>query len=544
LKKLFLIPLTILLVCAFVVTGCSSPASTTSAPNAPAPSATGAPKPGTAAPPTAAAQPQSGGVLKIISRSDLGLIGNPTKGTANITRTLGPAMDFLLRHDSNWDPIPASGLAQSWDISPDGTSITFHLKQGVKFQDGTDFNAAALKYNFETYTSITPYLQKVSSYEVVDPLTLKINLKVFDATFLSELGHGLPGLVISPTAAAKQSTDETMAKDHTIGTGPFTYTSWKQNVNAIFTRWGGYREKGLPYLDGVEWDYVIDPVTSLISFQKGEAQVIMDLTPVDANTLKEKGYQIIVIQTQQPVMPLVPDGANADSPWSNVKVRQALEYAVDKKAIAPSVGYGFYQPANQFALPTDARYNKNLVPREYDPAKAKALLAEGGYPGGFKTQLIAQTGFNQDILVAIQTYLKAVGIDASLNVVDAAKYVSFNQKGWNNGVMIPGIGMTMGVAGFFRYLGIPGGPGGGLVYNSVYRPDGWQAKLDAMGAQPDDKKRAAQMQEMMQILFDQAMVIPLWSAPMLGAQDKTVHDLHMGEGHQMYYDSAHAWLSK
>jgi ABC-type transport system substrate-binding protein len=104
--------------------------------------------------------------------------------------------------------------------------------------------------------------------------------------------------------------------------------------------------------------------------------------------------------------------------------------------------------------------------------------------------------------------------------------------------------MTMGLAGMFRYFGIPGGPGGGLVYHTVYRPDGWQGIMEAASTQPDDAKRMEQIIALRKIIFDESMAIPLWTAPMISALDQSVQDSHWYEGHQMYYDAENIWLKK
>lgn len=107
---------------------------------------------------------------------------------------------------------------------------------------------------------------------------------------------------------------------------------------------------------------------------------------------------------------LVPDSVNAESPWSNIKVRQAAEYAIDKDALTKALGFGFAQTAYQLATPTSAAYISGLSGRKYDMAKAKQILSEAGYPNGFKTRIIASTTDNRDIVVAMQSYLGKIGI--------------------------------------------------------------------------------------------------------------------------------------
>jgi peptide/nickel transport system substrate-binding protein len=242
-----------------------------------------------------------------------------------------------------------------------------------------------------------------------------------------------------------------------------------------------------------------------------------------------------------PISVLVPDGGNPNSPFADQRVRQAVEYAIDKKAIATVLGQEYYQPVTQLATPQDSRYVSTLQARNYDPQKAKQLLAEAGYPNGFKTTIYAQNIASQDFLVAVQDNLNAVGINAQLDVSEANRFNSFYKDGWTNGLMVhPSIGANL--SGMRTYFGPVGtGP---QVYRSAYRPAGWLDQLSAAFAQPDAKKRLAMEQQLIQTISDQAMAIPIMSTPFLAAQNNTVHDLDWGNGGNYVYTPQNAWLSK
>jgi ABC-type transport system substrate-binding protein len=446
-------------------------------------------------------------------------------------------MEALWVYDANENLVPK--LAESWDIPADGKTITIHVRKGIKFQDGTPLNAQAVADNFtfiKQSTANAAYAaslyKNVTSWEVLDEYTLRVNFSTFDAKFMTTLAER--GMA-SPTAMRKPSTPDNLANDHMVGTGAFKFVSYQQNSFVKYARVDGYWQAGKPYLDNIEIDQLADPVTALISFKAGEAQLIAGIDAKDAPDLQKAGFQIL--KSSRPgILYLIPDGANKDSPWSNIKVRQAAEYAIDRTAIS-SLGGGFWQPLTQFALPSDARYIQALTPRNYDVAKAKQLLTEAGYPNGLKSTLIAGTTYNRDVLVALQTYLKNAGIDCALDVQDAAKFGLARTNGWKDGLLCVATPFLGTLQSAFTSLG----PG---FYPSMYR-DTWQNKMDQAVAEPNYDKRMALMKDMMQILFNDAMAIPLWTSSDLTAVSNTLKgDFQWGLGHPNFYEPQNAWLSK
>ena len=175
----------------------------------------------------------NGGIPQIGAAIDnLSFVGN---------RNMFPVLEALVKTDDNERIQP--WLAESWNTAPDGKSITLYLRKGIKFQDGTDFNAEAVKYNLESVFKAnirgSSFLSNVTSYDIVDEHTLRINLKEYDCTFLLRLAQGVTavGLMASPTALNKETTPETKAKIHAVGTGPFLFDSWERDnyvKSAIF----------------------------------------------------------------------------------------------------------------------------------------------------------------------------------------------------------------------------------------------------------------------------------------------------------------------
>jgi ABC-type transport system substrate-binding protein len=476
--------------------------------------------------------------LKVIVRNPQQVIGTPSEGAGGAPhRMVEAAYDFLVRYDQNYKFSPR--LADSWDVSPDGKSITFRLHQGIKFSDGTPFTAAAVKANLEVYAPNgvrTTSLTKISSYDILDEYTIRLNLKAFDSTLMIDLGDG-PGMMCSPTALQKQTTSDNMAKDHLVGTGPFMLSSFQKSQNIKYVKNPNYYQTGKPYLDGFEINMVGDPVTSLISFKKGEGQVLFGITADEAKGLSSDGFNVVTTDIK-PVAVLLPDGKNADSPWSNKSAREALEYAIDKVTLAKNIGGGYYEPVTQFATSNSVFFVSDAVTRAYNPQKAKDLLAAAGYPKGFQTKIYASVSFNKDILQAVQTNLKDVGIDATIDLADPGRFTDMQNNGWKNGIFVPGLPIIPNIRSLsFRLAG--------GYHISQYRPADWQANVDATVAQPDAAKALAQFRDLIKTMNAEAMTISLWTQPDISALDKKVQDLKWTQGgHPRFYEAQDAWLSK
>jgi ABC-type transport system substrate-binding protein len=491
-----------------------------------------------------AQQPQYGGVFTLNHNGGVPQIGAPADnlGPSVTNRNSFPALELLIKSDENENIEP--GLVESWNISPDGKSITFRLRKGIKFQDGTNFNAEAVKYNLEAVFKAnvlgSAVLGKVSSYDVVDENTLRMNLKEYDSTLLLRLAQSPPGIgmIASPTAMKKEATSETTAKLHCVGTGPFMFDSWKRDSFVKYKKWDGYWQKGKPYLDEIKIQSLSDLTVSIMSFKSGEAQAIENIDPVDAKQLEKEGYEIY-----QPNLyflhSILPDGANPNSPFAKKSVRLALDYAIDKRTMAKGIGMGYYEPLSQLAASKDPWYNPALPYREYDPKKAKQLLAEAGYPNGFKTKLISDVMARRDTLTAIQTYLKEVGIETELEILEFGAAFAKPRQGWE-GILFPGFPNVSTLVGIVDRWGEP------TMMISFYRPPGWQEKWNTLRAQQDDKKRLVQLKELLKILYDEAVGIPYQGdAPLLARHRGKVHGFNFHANHTpSYYEPENIWLSK
>ena len=381
-------------------------------------------------------------------------------------------------------------------------------------------------------------LKKITSYDILDPLTIRLNLSAYDSTLLIRLAETAIGQIGSPTAMQKPTTPERQAFDHMVGTGPFVLDSWERDNYAKFKKNPGYWRPGQPYLDYLVMKNVANLTVSIMSFRAGEADALQNPDPVDGLNLEKQGFII-----HQPALHFyhswLTDGNNPNSPFADKRVRQALEYAVDRKTMALGIGMGYYEPLYQGAVKAAPWYDASLAPRGYDPAKAKALLAEAGYPNGLTTKIVSDVRVRKDALVAVQTYLKAVGINAELDIADVARASSIPLKGWE-GILFPGF-PTAGT-----FLGLQGRYGVANDYVSFYRPAGWQAKWDAILAQPDDAKLMQQFKEIVKIIYDEANITFYQAdAPLMALIPGRVNsfELHSNLAPDNFQPEA-MWLSK
>jgi peptide/nickel transport system substrate-binding protein len=548
-KTVYTLVILLLLVTA-IATACStSPTSTTTkAPATSAPATTAA----TSTPPkttavttttspttTTPAQPQpvSGGILKFNHNQGVNNVSAPADGRSFTPGRIWQCVfETLITCDAQENLKPL--LAESWTISPDGRAITFNLRKGIKFTDGTDFNAEAVKFNLELHkknnTTSSSYLSNVTGYAITDPYTFTILLKNFDAILVQALATTPLGAMASPTAVQKPATPDNIVQLHMVGTGPFKFVSWQRDNFIKFEKNPNYWQPGKPYLDGVEIRNVADVTVSLISLKAKETNGVITVDPLDCLNLQKAGYEVMLGQGYY-LHHLCPDSNNPDSPFANKKVREALEYAIDRVGLSEGIGYGFFSPAYQFAAPEVAFYDPNLTPRKYDLKKAKQLLAEAGYPNGLKTTLVTDVRARVDTLTAVQTYLKEAGFDCTIDKADTTRFTEMTINGWK-GILMPGAPTSLTLTSMVTRFN--------TNYPSMYRPAGWADKWNAVIAQPDYNKRVAQLKELVKIMYDEMIVIPYHSDRSRMVLDGKVKGFAFQATGADGWDCVNTWLSK
>jgi peptide/nickel transport system substrate-binding protein len=319
-----------------------------------------------------------------------------------------------------------AALAKSWDVSSDGMEYTFHLQKGVKFTDGTPFNADAVLYNIHrymdktdphydpkliTYYSVLGFVKDVSK---VDRSTVKFTLNKPFAFFLADLYNVY---FASPTSLDKSGSAGQAKKP--VGTGPFIFDSETPNQTISFVKNKSYWGK-VPKLDRITVDLIPDPAARTAALRSGRVDWIEAAQPDDFASLKAAGF--------------VTTGNSFDWEWSwqlmtkekpfdDIRVRQAMNFAIDRKAIADDLLHGTATPAYQMMAPASLYYDKADDIYSYDPDKAKSLLTEAGYPGGIDITVGYITSGSGSMQAksmdeALQAQLAKVNIRVTLAPVD------------------------------------------------------------------------------------------------------------------------------
>ena len=345
---------------------------------------------------------------------------------ANDTLSQAVAKSFyqgLYGFDKNLKMIPV--LADSHTVSKDGLVYTFKLKSGIKFHDGTPFNAEAVKANFDRVTNPENKLKRYTLYkniaktEAIDAATVRVTLKEPFSPFINTLAHP-SGVMISPAALAKYGSKG--IAQNPVGTGPFKFVEWKATDYLKVAKWEGYWKPGYPKIDSITWRPVVDNNTRAAMMQTNEAHFAFPMPPEALDSLSKKAslevtkapsiiHRYLSMNTQQ-------------KPFDNPKVREAINFAINKEALVKVAFSGYAIPA-EGVLPQGVEYATKLGPWPYNPAKAKELLKEAGYPNGFESTLWSAYNYTtaQKVIQFVQQQLAQVGIKVQVRALEAGQRV-------------------------------------------------------------------------------------------------------------------------
>lgn len=440
---------------------------------------------------------------------------DPAAVTAvNDFRILMNVYDGLVRYkDGTLEVEPA--LATSWEISEDGTEYTFTLREGVKFHDGTDFNAEAVKFNFDRmlneehpYHNTGPFplaffFSAISSTEVVDDITVHFTLNEPYAPFLSNLAYPT-GLIVSPAAVRQYGAD---FGRNPSGTGPFTFTEWRSNEAVVIEANADYWD-GAPKLQTVVFRPITDANTRTAEMLAGEIDLMVEVPPIALSEFRGNAYRIHE-QAGPHVWFLILNAK--EGPFADKRVRQAANYAVNKEALVNEVLEGTAEVAAGPTPPAFAwAYNRALEPYPYDPDKARELIAAAGAEGAELTFYVTEGGSGMldpvAMGTAIQADLEAVGFDVKIETYEWNTFLGEVNPGLEGKADMAEMAWMTNDPDTLPFLALRSGawPDKGGFNSGYYSNPKVDELLEAARASTDQDDRARLYKEMQTIVQDDA----------------------------------------
>jgi len=438
--------------------------------------------------------------------------------------------------DDTTDTIPA--LATEWKtIDESGLVWQFNLREGVKFHDGTDFNAEAVKINFDRWMfEDNEYRNEGENFEywgymfggypgivkevrVVSNYVVEIELNSPSAPFISNLAMPSFGMM-SPTAMKKYGKD---IFKNPVGTGPYMFKEWQKDDKVVVVKNKDYWESE-PIIDKIVFRAIPDNSARLMELQNGTIDIMTGVSPDDAAIVEEDSNLDLYLRPSMNVGYLAMNMMK--KPFDDVRVRKAFNYAVDKQGIIDAFYAGLGEIAKNPIPPSMWGFNDDIENYEYNPEKAKELLAEAGYPDGFKTTLwampVARPYMPQpkEIATALQQQLAAIGVEAEIVTMDWATYLEKGQNGEHDAYLIGWTGDNGDPDNFMYVLLDKDNATIGSSGNySFYKSDELHELLIAAQKESDHQKRDELYKKAQVIVHDDAPWVPLvHSTPPIAAR--------------------------
>jgi peptide/nickel transport system substrate-binding protein len=450
------------------------------------------------------AEGSEGGELVIAVLSDATML-DPHKGTdipsANVYH--GKIFEGLVTQDENMEIQP--GLATEW-TKLDDLTWEFKLREGVKFHDGTDFTAEAVKKTLERVVDPALASPRASLFNmiteiiIVDDYTIQLKTEYPFSPLLSNLAH-YSGGIISPKAIDELG--DTLGQNP-AGTGPFKFDSWTPGSELKLVKneeyWG---EK--PKVDSVVYKVVPEDATRIAMVETGQAH-LAEPVPVTEVERIENSQTMKLNRSEGLGIDYI--GFNAKKkPFDNVKVRQAINLAIDKEMIIQGVYNNVGTMATAPMGPGVWGHNSDLTGWDYDVEKAKALLKEAGYPDGFKTTIWTNDNKERvDVAEVVQSQLKGVGIDVEIKVMEWGAYLDATSKGEHDMFILGWSNMT-GDADYNQFFLFHTDAQGEIGNRSFYSNPRVDELIDLGRKETDSAKR--------QEYYNEAQAIEMEEAPMV-----------------------------
>lgn len=437
--------------------------------------------------------------------------------------TYDNVFEGLTRIEEDGSVVPA--LATDWSVSDDGLTYVFHLRQGVTFHDGTTFDADDVAFTFgRLLAAESPNPQKalfaaVDDVVAVDPATVEFRLSQRFGDLLYDLSWPAAVIVAPESEGANALTP--------VGTGPFRFVEWAEGDHVTLARYDGYWGEA-PALATATFRFISEPATAANALRAGDVDAFPNFPAYETVPLfqNDRAFTVAIGATEGEVIMSI---NNAAEPFDDLRVRQAISHAVDRQTIIDGAVFGYGIPIGSFFSPGNAAYVDLTGVYPYDPARARALLAEAGYPDGFSFSFLCRnTEFvnEEQICQAVSAMWARIGLRPNLNLgpttIQDAKFdagqFDVGTLGWANEPMIDSYSILVQV--------VHSKTGNAGVFNW----GGWKdAEIDALidkaGATVDRDERLAMQAKALLRANELSMFIPVHQQPMAWATGANIESV-------------------
>ena len=434
------------------------------------------------------------------------------------------------------------GLATSWDRSPDGRSITFELREGVRFHDGTDFNADAVVFNFqriidESHPHSTPDLAAnrnnfavVEDVRAIDPGTVEMLLE-WPHPYIEQLLATYGGLIVSPSMIQERGED---SSQHEAGTGPFILDKRVEGDRLEFVRNDDYWA-GQPYLDRLVIRTIPEASTQLAELLNGSVHIVEGITHPrnvslieenpDLQILESPGYMVtwLKFNMRQPI-------------FEDVRVRQAVNLSIDRESLARDVFQGLVTPLSDWWPDISPFYDSSLDPWSYDPERARQLLADAGYPDGIEIDIwqghipLPHNVIGAELGTVIQDQLSRAGITVKLTQVEYGSFWATLREGTDDPEWdvldgwLDGIRSIVADTDNFLFPTFRTFERGGFGNYGYYTNERVNDLIDEAGRTIDEDRRREVYADIQAILREDVAGAPLFQSKTLFTTSRKVQD--------------------
>jgi peptide/nickel transport system substrate-binding protein len=417
----------------------------------------------------------------------------------------------------------APSLAESWSVSPDGRTYELVLRKGVKFHDGEPVTAADVKFSFERYrgAAAATLKNRVASVDVLDAHHVRFRLKQPWPDFMTFYGTPATGAGwIVPRKYVEKVGDDGFKKAP-VGAGPYRFVSFTPGVELVLEAFDQYWRKP-PRVKRLVFKVIPDESTRLAALKRGEVDVVYSIRGALAEELQRTpGLALKPTIIPAPFWLVFTDQWDAKSPWHDRRVRQAANYAIDRDAINKAETLGLAK-ITWSIIPSSFEFYWQPPRYPFDPAKAKQLLAEAGYPNGFDAGAYNCDASYSNVAEAVVNDFKVVGIKVELLPLERAAFFSqFREKKLKN-VIQAGSGAFGNAATRIEAFVAAGGA---YVYGSYPDIDGL---FGEQAGEMDRKKREATLQKIQQLVVDKTMFAPIWELGFLNGVGPRVAESGLG----------------